>query len=96
MGSSLPDGDSEPAGETYDAEEAVEAVEAVRQVSPSPIGYEGFTKYVVEAEQGADLRGQLAAAVVSGGWSLLKLESVTMTLEEIFLRLTTSEEEPPR
>ena len=73
----------------------LEAVEAVRQVSPSPIGYEGFTKYVVEAEQGADLRGQLAAAVVGGGWSLLKLESVTMTLEEIFLRLTTSEEEPP-
>ena len=52
---------------------------------------DGYSSFVVEAEPGTEVRAQLAVAVVEGGWNLLRLESVGMSLEEIFLRLTTSE-----
>ena len=48
--------------------------------------------FSVDAAHGSDVRANLAAAVVTNGWKLLRLESVGMTLEEIFLRLTTTEE----
>jgi len=49
--------------------------------------------YAVECALDVDRRAALAAAVVQGGWELLELRPVDMTLEEIFLRLTTTEEE---
>jgi ABC-2 type transport system ATP-binding protein len=48
----------------------------------------------VESRGEADPRPQLARAVVEGGWDLLGMQSMTMSLEDIFLELTTSDEEP--
>jgi|FaiFalDrversion3_1042247.scaffolds.fasta_scaffold00953_4 ABC-2 type transport system ATP-binding protein len=48
--------------------------------------------YVVESRRGADLREQIAQAIVAKGWGLLKLNPVAISLEEIFLRLTLQEE----
>lgn len=48
--------------------------------------------YTVQCKSGADLRAQLAAAVVHGGFDLLQLNAVGMSLEEIFLKLTTKED----
>ena len=48
--------------------------------------------YMVEAQRGLDLRSTVARVVVSNGWGLLSLQLVGMSLEEIFLKLTTSEE----
>jgi ABC-2 type transport system ATP-binding protein len=53
---------------------------------------DGRASYTVACEVGADVREQLAAAVVGKGWGLLELRPVGMSLEEIFLQLTTSEE----
>jgi ABC-2 type transport system ATP-binding protein len=47
----------------------------------------------VDSEQGHDVRRDLANAVVSRGWGLLELRPVRMSLEEIFLSLTTEESE---
>ena len=33
----------------------------------------------------------LASIIVNGGWDLLRLQSVGMSLEEIFLQVTTEE-----
>ena len=52
----------------------------------------GETGYTVTCELGHDVREQLAEAVVTSGWGLLELRPAAMTLEEIFLKLTTSEE----
>jgi ABC-2 type transport system ATP-binding protein len=85
-------------GPTRDIVAAMQRVDLVTAVHRKPpTADEKFGSYEVEAEQGADVRADLAAVVVKGGWSLLKLESVGMSLEEIFLRLTTSEQaaEPP-
>ena len=48
--------------------------------------------YSVQAQHGEDLRDEISRAVISSGWSLLSMQTVGMSLEEIFLRLTTKEE----
>lgn len=79
-----------PTREIVAAIEKVDGVTAVHRRPPS--AGESYGGYEIEAEQGVDVRTALATAVVTGGWGLLRLESVGMSLEEIFLRLTTSEE----
>jgi ABC-2 type transport system ATP-binding protein len=51
--------------------------------------------YEVESERGHDIRRDLARAVVSSGWGLLELRPMRMSLEEIFLSLTTDEPQTP-
>ena len=48
--------------------------------------------YVIRVQSGQDLRDAISRAVVSSGWSLLSMQSVGMSLEEIFLKLTTHED----
>jgi ABC-2 type transport system ATP-binding protein len=69
---------------------ALERVPGVTTVSESErhgaaIGYE------VASEQGADIRRDLAQAIVGNGWGLLELRPMRVSLEEIFLSLTTEE-----
>jgi ABC-2 type transport system ATP-binding protein len=45
----------------------------------------------VEAEAGRDLRAELARRVLGGGFDLLGLSEAGMSLEDIFLHLTTSD-----
>jgi ABC-2 type transport system ATP-binding protein len=47
----------------------------------------------VQSESGSDVRRDLAQAVVSNGWGLLELRAIRMSLEDIFLQLTTTEEQ---
>jgi ABC-2 type transport system ATP-binding protein len=48
--------------------------------------------FIVEYPAGLDLRGKITEAIVQGGFNLLSFESVEMSLEDIFLKLTTEEE----
>ena len=52
----------------------------------------GRQVYVVQAQPGRDLRDDISRAVVGRGWSLRGMQLVGMSLEDIFLRLTTREE----
>ena len=52
---------------------------------------EETSSYSIESSSGEDLREQISDLVLQNGWGLLKLQPVQMTLEEIFLRLTTTE-----
>ena len=47
--------------------------------------------YEVESEHGHDVRRELARSVVTPGWGLLELRPMRMSLEEIFLSLTTED-----
>jgi gliding motility-associated transport system ATP-binding protein len=47
--------------------------------------------FLIEAELGRDLRDDLAHFVVARQWGLLELKLVTITLEDVFLRLTQEE-----
>ena len=52
---------------------------------------DGIIGYAVESERGRDVRRDLSRAVVTSGWGLLELRPMRMSLEEIFLSLTTDE-----
>jgi ABC-2 type transport system ATP-binding protein len=50
-------------------------------------------RFIVESAAGQDPRGKITETVIKNGWSLLSLESLDMTLEDIFIKLTAEEEE---
>jgi len=52
---------------------------------------DGVVGYEVESERGRDIRRGLASAIVGGGWGLLELRPMRMSLEEVFLSLTTED-----
>ena len=51
----------------------------------------GPAAYEVESEPELDVRRELAHAVVTRGWGLLELRPVRMSLEDVFLQVTTEE-----
>ena len=53
--------------------------------------HDGGVGYEVSSERGRDIRRDLSRAVVSQNWGLLELRPARMSLEEIFLHLTTEE-----
>ncbi len=69
---------------------ALRAIPGVAEVSHRNV--QGRHTYVVQAQSGRDLRDDISRAVVSNGWSLRGMQMVGMSLEEIFLRLTTQED----
>jgi ABC-2 type transport system ATP-binding protein len=52
------------------------------------------TGWEVESVRGQDIRRDLARTVVSKGWGLLEFRPLRMSLEEIFLQVTTEETAP--
>jgi ABC-2 type transport system ATP-binding protein len=81
------------AGEPGPVQAAISALPGITRVSATE-GRDGLLDVEVDTERGRDVRRELASAVVSGGWGLLELRPLRMSLEEIFLSLTT-EEAPP-
>ena len=73
-----------------DASAALRRVPGVTRVVESD-RREPVVGYEVESERGHDVRRELARAVVTNGWGLLELRPMRMSLEDIFLSLTTDE-----
>jgi ABC-2 type transport system ATP-binding protein len=73
--------------------EALEQIPGSRKVQTETLGSSGRVVATVEASQGQDLRSQIAAKVVGQGWALYELHGVSLSLEEIFLQLTTEDPE---
>jgi ABC-2 type transport system ATP-binding protein len=78
-------------GEEEILREAIEQVEGVTKVDLDAIENSDHLKVTVESEPGTDLRGKLAAAVIGKGLELYELKAVSLSLEDIFLQLTTEE-----
>ena len=49
--------------------------------------------FIVESIPNRDIRKDIAKTIVQKGWGLFEMRPVGMSLEEVFLRLTTKEEE---
>jgi gliding motility-associated transport system ATP-binding protein len=75
-----------------DAQAAFQGLAGVTRVGVAD-RHEGIVGYEVESESGRDIRRDLARTIVTQGWGLLELRPMHMSLEEIFLSLTT--DEPP-
>jgi len=74
------------------------AVKAIPGVATARILTQDATRcsFQVDVDSGKDIRRDLARAVVQAGWGLLELQSENMSLEDIFIKLTTAEETSPQ
>lgn len=72
--------------------EAIEQVGGVIKIDIVPLEGSDHLKAIVESEPGTELRGQLASAVITKQLELFELKAVSLSLEDIFLQLTTEEE----
>jgi ABC-2 type transport system ATP-binding protein len=77
-------------GDQGPAFDAIRAVPGVTAIRPRSDGADA-TVFEVDTEPGRDVRAELASAVVSRGLGLLGLHQAGMSLEDIFLELTTTD-----
>ena len=77
-----------PADEVTTALRSVPGVTNVRRTESGD-----HHSYTIDARHGADLTEDVARLIVQRDWGLLRLSPTVMSLEEIFLQLTTGEEE---
>ena len=73
-----------------DPRPAIERLPGVTRVAETD-RHDGAIGYEVETSRGHDIRRELARAVVNQGWGLVELRSTGMSLEQIFLHLTTED-----
>jgi len=78
-----------------EARERLERVEGVTQVTPRD-SRNGAVTFEVASAPGCNVRASVARAVVESGWDLLELKSLAVSLEDVFLELTKSEDEQPQ
>jgi len=71
----------------------LENVSKVEEVARIPVSGGAYHRYHITVTLGQDIRSRLASTVLDHGWELLKIQSLGMTLEEIFLRLTLEEKQ---
>ena len=69
---------------------ALKGIDGVQSVTMTPLE-DSTASYTVTSLRDEDVREEVARQVVQQGWGLLRQESISMTLEQIFLRLTTEE-----
>ncbi len=56
-------------------------------------GHGGRTTWEIDTGKDSNIRGELARAVVESGWGLFEIRAVGLSLEQVFLKLTGSEED---
>lgn len=67
-------------------------VDRVEECRTSTTARAGLCSFIVHGGgRGEEVRASLAATVVGNGWKLLEVKSVGMSLEELFVRIVTSE-----
>jgi ABC-2 type transport system ATP-binding protein len=71
--------------------EALGQVAGVSRVNLEPRGGSGRFLATIEVAPGQDVRSQIAAMLVGRGFDLYELRGVNLSLEEIFLQLTTED-----
>lgn len=78
-----------------EAEKVVAAVNSVQGVKQTVLEQEqnGETSVSVTVEQGKDLRAAISAALAMAECPVLALNTVSMTLEDVFLQITSQTEE---
>ena len=69
-----------------------QVLERLRRVpGVGKVNYDGAI-YIIESSAEQDIRSKISEAVIQGGWNLLSLDIVEMSLEDVFLKLTAEEE----
>jgi len=74
-------------------QELLSQIAGVGSVEVRPARTSGRMTATLEAAAGKDVRNLVAAKIVEKGWSLYELRGVSLSLEDIFLQLTTDDAE---
>ncbi|MFN8007455.1 MAG: ATP-binding cassette domain-containing protein [Terriglobia bacterium] len=67
-------------------------IRGVLRIEAAPVVGDQQFSFAIDTELKSDLRGAIARKIVESGYDLLELKALTMSLEEVFLELTTKEE----
>jgi ABC-2 type transport system ATP-binding protein len=78
-------------GPAAEVEQALSAVPGVNRVTREN-GHAQRTAWQVETGKDSAIRSQIARTVVERGWGLFEIRPIGLSLEEIFLKLTSKEE----
>jgi ABC-2 type transport system ATP-binding protein len=78
-------------GSAESLRDSIASIEGVNKIEVKS-GDDGLVNAEIESSHGADLRAQIASRVVSKGFDLLELRAVNLSLEDIFMQLTTDEQ----
>ena len=71
--------------------EVLKKIRGIIDVTSRPAG-KNRNVYRIQAKQGLDLRPTISRTIVNNNWALLNIQLLSMSLEEIFLKLTTEED----
>ncbi len=83
-------------GSAVEVQSLLASVAGVETVEPleAAVGDEaGIYRYRISGAPDSDHRAQIAAAIVGGGMELLELKAQRLTLEDIFVNITTRDDE---
>lgn len=78
-------------GNAEELQTKLEAVEGVNRVTTEAHEGTDLVAANIESEPGIDVRSKVAATIVGGGFELLELRAINLSLEDIFRQLTTQE-----
>ena len=67
-------------------------ISGVVKVEPLGRKESGSFDFIIETEDGVDVRREVFKRLSERGWAILMLKSNEMTLEDIFMRLTAGED----
>ena len=70
--------------------QALKDIQGVQNVSVSALEKD-ISSYTVSSNPDHDIRELVSQTIIQQGWGLLRQESISMTLEQIFLKLTTED-----
>ena len=82
----------EARGSDVEVQQRLHQMEGVLSVVSRPLGEGEVFSYRIETELKQDVRGRIARSIIDGGFELLELRSLQLSLEEVFTQLTTQEE----
>src|ERR1700684_1118580 len=72
-------------------QELLAQIPGANRVQIEAVRPDGHLTAIVEAAEGKDIRSQVAAKIIASGWRLFELRGVSLSLEDIFLELTTDD-----
>ena len=62
-------------------------------IESKPLREKEVSQFIVETELKKDLRSTIASSIIQGGFEILDIHSIKMSLEDVFTQITTQEEE---
>lgn len=81
-------------GPVTEVNNALRGISSVKSSNPLGEREKGVFEYLIEPEEGVDIRRDVFHMAAEKNWPILSMKSTEMTLEEIFLKLTSGDYTP--